>query len=103
MKKILILEDDSILKSLYSVILKDYVINIVDDVKSAIQLSKENHYDLFITDLRLNGSDETGVDFIKTGIAPVLIVSAVDLHQMSFGKPMNYLQKPIRNTILLSL
>ncbi len=61
MKKILIVDDDLIvLHSLYLTLEKDYKVEGISNGKQALNMIRENSYDLIITDLFLN--DVTGLD-----------------------------------------
>jgi DNA-binding response OmpR family regulator len=100
-KRILILEDDEIIQILYTKVLTDYHVTIVDNIADAIAMSETCEYDLYIVDLMFREEIGSGMDFIKTGISPYIIVSAVQLLPNNLENKIDYIRKPFRNKELL--
>lgn len=99
-KRILIVEDDSSLQLIYKKVLEKegFVVDVVDNVQSALESYNQNEYILFIVDILLKGN-LTGDALIDSNLRPMLVVTALQLEPMY---STYYLRKPIRNKDLVA-
>ncbi len=100
--RIFILEDDLIMIKLYKSILKDFDITSCNTVSKAIDICKNNNFDLYIVDILILGSDLSGEDLINLGILPVLVVTGYKLEEITNFNNINYIRKPVRPSVLLT-
>ena len=112
-KKLLIVEDNSETQLIIKVILRDfYDFQITDNADGAIELIKNNSFDLILLDINLAG-EKGGKDVLQKirgelnlSNLPVIIITAYDLsgsernHLESLSN--DYIEKPIVKTRLLT-
>ena len=113
-KKILIVEDDPVNVSVMKIMLKKvYKLDIARNGEKAIELAKENHYDLFLMDINLGA----GMD----GLSATRILRKMDIYCQTpiiattayamYGDRENfieagctdYIAKPFTKEVLLNL
>jgi CheY-like chemotaxis protein len=111
-KKILVVEDNTETQLIIKVNLRDsYNIEIADNAKSALELLKENEFDLVLLDVNL-GNDLNGrevLDNIRGELnfhdLPVIIITAYDLKEdeknLLIKSSCDYLEKPLDKNVLL--
>ena len=103
MKKILLLEDDTLLAQTLQELLEseNYLLTTVHSGNEAIELSYENSYNLYIFDI--NVPDITGIELLKAlrdvnDLTPTIFISAlVDLNSIAQAFKVgadDYLKKP---------
>ena len=102
-KKIFILEDDPIMIKLYRSILKNFDITHSNTVHKAIDICKNDKFDLYIVDILILGSDLSGEDLINLGIDPVLVITGYKLNEIGNYNNINYIRKPVKPSVLLTV
>lgn len=104
MKKILVLEDDAILRLLYEKLLSKhgYSVSVAETYNEAVEFLDNEKFDLYIVDLMLSDGENDGLKFISLGIGPVFIITAVEINQSNLEHFKHYIRKPFRNNELIS-
>ena len=112
-KKLLIVEDNSETQLIIKVILRDfYDVQITDNAEGAIELIKNNNFDLILLDVNLAG-EQDGKDVLQKirgelnlSKLPVIIITAYDLsgneRNLLESLSNDYIEKPIEKTRLLT-
>ena len=112
-KKLLIVEDNSETQLIIKVILRDfYDVQITDNAEGAIELIKNNNFDLILLDVNLAG-EQDGKDILQKirgelnlSKLPVIIITAYDLsgneRNLLESLSNDYIEKPIEKTRLLT-
>ena len=112
-KKLLIVEDNSETQLIIKVILRDfYDVQITDNAEGAIELIKNNNFDLILLDVNLAG-EQGGKDVLQKirgelnlPKLPVIIITAYDLsgneRNLLESLSNDYIEKPIEKTRLLT-
>ena len=112
-KKLLIVEDNSETQLIIKVILRDfYDVQITDNAEGAIELIKNNNFDLILLDVNLAG-EQGGQDVLQKirgelnlSKLPVIIITAYDLsgneRNLLESLSNDYIEKPIEKTRLLT-
>jgi CheY-like chemotaxis protein len=101
MNRIFILEDDKTMQFLYTKMLKDYEVTIVNSVSEAFAITEKNrNFDLYIIDVFIKNNKNNGLDFAATiRNKPVIICTAFNLdfvtENLESFKDYTYIQKPI--------
>jgi len=109
--RILAVDDHITTRHLYSRYLKDqYHLTLASSAGEALKFARARRYDLYITDLIMPGMD--GIQFIRKlrkihPDAPVIVVSQTEEIDLAVGafreNPLDFLRKPIRKKLLLSV
>lgn len=107
MKRILIVEDNPDMLTIYKAMFEDepnYEVDMMSDAMNALRRLEEKNYDLIILDIIMEPL--TGESFfvylrgnVKTMNIPVIIVSVLEPHTLEAIRRLNHsiiLQKPIR-------
>ena len=112
-KKLLIVEDNSETQLIIKVILRDfYDVQITDNAEGAIELIKNNNFDLILLDVNLAG-EQGGQDVLQKirgelnlSKLPVIIITAYDLsgneRNLLESLSNDYIEKPIEKARLLT-
>lgn len=118
-KKILVVEDDKITRTIISDILTraGYTVLTANDGSSAVRIAREENPDLITLDIILGANSPTdAMDGLKVGAwlkrlnsdqrIPMIVISSVDPKQVAAGvaaaHPHTFLRKPIEKIKLLA-
>ena len=96
MRRILVLEDDPNMGIIYEKTLTrlGYLPKIVNSLPDALEAISD-HFDLYIINLMIKGSKDGGLELLKHGVNPVLIVSAINLDP-GLLENYHFMRKPVR-------
>ena len=114
-KRILVIEDDEMIRSLLSEVLSSegYDVSLAEDGRSGIRLFKQDPHDLVITDIVMPG--QTGIEVVteikrKRAETKVIVITGVDKSErdklLQISTVMgadNTLQKPLSKESLISM
>ncbi len=108
--RILAIDDHIAARNQYATCLRNiYHLELADSAQVALEKAKVAPFDLYITDLMMPGMD--GIQFIRKlkklqPDAGIIVVSQTEEIDLAIGafreKPLDFLRKPIRNSLLLN-
>ncbi|HPQ38754.1 MAG TPA: sigma-54 dependent transcriptional regulator [bacterium] len=108
--KILVVDDNLSMRRLYASYLRDVCeLSIASGGREALEYSRKERFDLYITDLIMPGMD--GIQFIKKlrtihPDAGVIVVSQTEEIDLAIGafrqNPLEFLRKPLKKNLLLN-
>ena len=113
LEEILVVEDNSETQLIVKVILREfYDVEVVDNALGAIELIKNNNFDLIVLDINLAGEQDGKfvIQKVRSELnlpdLPVIIITAYDLpgNERSILENLSndYIEKPIEKTRLLT-
>ncbi len=95
--KILIVEDDTQIATLYKKILDEHGFDcdIASTLDYAFKLLENNTYACHLVDLCLRGDRNTGWEIVTAGYKPIIVVSAIRFEDFEFKADVQWIRKPV--------